>query len=76
MELVMVLVLSAGGVVGASMTNSWAVQVTGGGDDAADALAIKHGFINLGQVSLSLASYSHIMQNSAEALQQEVAKFV
>jgi hypothetical protein len=34
----------------ADMTNSWAVQVRTGGKEAADALAEKHGFINLGQV--------------------------
>ena len=34
-----------------SMTNSWAVQVRSGGKEAADALASKYGFINLGLVS-------------------------
>ena len=33
-----------------SMTNSWAVQITSGGKEAADALASKYGFINLGLV--------------------------
>lgn len=33
-----------------AMTNSWAVEVRSGGKAAADALASKHGFINLGQV--------------------------
>ena len=35
----------------ATMTNSWAVQVTSGGREAADALASKYGFVNLGLVS-------------------------
>ena len=34
-----------------SMTNSWAVEIQSGGRAAADQLASKHGFINLGQVS-------------------------
>lgn len=34
------------------MTNSWAVHLSSGGDEVADVLARKHGFINLGQVSL------------------------
>ena len=33
-----------------AMTNSWAVQVESGGKEAADELASKHGFTNLGQV--------------------------
>ena len=33
-----------------SMTNSWAVEIQSGGRAAADQLAGKHGFINLGQV--------------------------
>ena len=33
-----------------AMTNSWAVQVESGGEETADELASKHGFINLGQV--------------------------
>ena len=37
-------------VCDARMTNSWAVQVTNG-DAAADALAKKHGFVNIGHVS-------------------------
>ena len=32
------------------MTNSWAVQVHSDGKEAADALANKYGFINLGEV--------------------------
>jgi len=32
-----------------TMTNSWAIQVSGG-IGAADELASKHGFVNLGQV--------------------------
>ena len=32
------------------MTNSWAVQVSSGGREAADALASKYGFVNLGLV--------------------------
>ena len=35
----------------ATMTNSWAVQITSGGKQAADELASKYGFINLGRVS-------------------------
>ena len=35
-----------------SMTNSWAVQVRSGGKEAADALASKYGFINLGLVRI------------------------
>ena len=40
------------------MTNSWAVQVTTGGEEAADELAKKYGFVNLGLVSLAGASIS------------------
>ena len=40
----------------ATMTNSWAVQVTSGGKQAADALASKYGFINLGLVRSYLGS--------------------
>ena len=36
---------------GARYSNSWAVEVHGG-SAAADALAHKHGFVNLGQVIL------------------------
>lgn len=36
---------------GARYSNSWAVEVRGG-SAAADALAHKHGFVNLGQVNL------------------------
>ena len=39
----------------ASMTNSWAVQITSGGEEAADELASKYGFINLGQVHIPQA---------------------
>ena len=42
--------------VATTMTNSWAVEVRSGGKEAADALADKHGFINLGQVLLKLTS--------------------
>ena len=34
-------------------TNSWAVQITSGGKRAADELASKYGFINLGPVRLA-----------------------
>ncbi len=42
--------LAWGGLAFSSMTNSWAVEVQSGGREAADALAIKYGFTNLGQV--------------------------
>ncbi len=41
------------GLVFSSMTNSWAVEVQSGGKEAADTLASKYGFINLGQVKES-----------------------
>ena len=47
---VLVLMLLAAGAVADSMTNSWAVEIQSGGREAADQLASKHGFINLGQV--------------------------
>ena len=58
--LLVALMAAAGGVnlCAATMTNSWAVCIQG--DDvstrnqAADALAEKHGFINLGLVSCNL----------------------
>ena len=37
-----------------SMTNSWAVEITSGGKEAADALASKYGFINLGVMSVPI----------------------
>ncbi len=45
-----VLLFLAEGWCAAMVTNSWAVQVLAGGEEAADALAIKYGFVNLGLV--------------------------
>ncbi len=50
LSLVLLVVVAGGSVCAASMTNSWAVQVSDS-DDAADALATKHGFVNIGHVS-------------------------
>ena len=51
---VLVVMLLASRAAANSMTNSWAVEIQSGGREAADQLASKHGFINLGQVQISL----------------------
>ena len=48
---VLVVMLFASRAAANSMTNSWAVEIQSGGRAAADQLASKHGFINLGRVS-------------------------
>ena len=47
---VLCVVAFSGSYATASMTNSWAVQITSRGEEAADELAKKYGFDNLGQV--------------------------
>lgn len=53
--------LIAGSCNAAAITNSWAVQVGSGGEEAADELASKYGFANLGKVGDAQEFYHGIL---------------
>ncbi len=57
----LVLVLLSACDAASSMTNSWAVRMEPGGKEAADALASKHGFINLGTVTMVVGVLWHLV---------------
>ena len=71
-SLVVLLLIVAGSLCAADTTNSWAVQVSGG-DIIADELAKKHGFVNLGLVSL-INSSSIKTHHLVSINQQELTK--
>lgn len=48
--LAMIVMVMVGGVSCEVYSNSWAVEIVGG-DVAADLIAKRHGFVNLGRVS-------------------------
>ncbi len=61
--LMLVLIATLSGGEARAYTNSWAVAVEGGAE-AADQLAAKHGFTNLGMVSSFIYRFSIIIDRS------------